>query len=70
MLDNVLIYWNSVDVTEPSAILVASIAADAFISLFVISNANLDCAIAAPALILAFAILVIELPVPSWSIVL
>ena len=50
MLDNVLIYWNSVLVTLPSAILVASIAADA--------------------LILAFAILVIELPVPSWSIVL
>ena len=50
MLDNVLIYWNSVLVTLPSAILVASIAADA--------------------LILASAILVIELPVPSWSIVL
>ena len=50
MLDNVLIYWNSVLVTLPSAIFVASIAADA--------------------LILASAILVIELPVPSWSIVL
>ena len=50
MLDNVLIYWNSVLVTLPSAIFVASIAADA--------------------LILALAILVIELPVPSWSIVL
>ena len=50
MLDKVLIYWNSVLVTLPSAILVASIAADA--------------------LILALAILVIELPVPSWSIVL
>ena len=45
-----MIYWNSALVTLPSAIFVASIAADA--------------------LILAFAILVIELPVPSWSIVL
>jgi len=50
LLDNVLIYWNSVLVTLPSAIFVASIAA--------------------AALILAFAILVIELPVASWSIVL
>ena len=48
--DKVLINWNSVLVTLPSAILVASIAA--------------------ADLILAFSILVIELPVPSASIVL